>query len=134
MGVILNKTDGSLGEAGVEDVCDGEQRGSNDSAHFIMHCKVFWQEAVQPQNHCTAHPLHSSTVDGQWGMLWLSPEVSNNLFGLPHIEEEIVIFAPLDQVAHFAPVAYLIVVCDEAHHSCVNPESGCAVCCSLTAW
>ena len=52
-----------------------------------------------------AHSLHSSTVDGQWGVLGGgSQEVDNNLFGLLHVQREIVVSAPHGQLAHLVPV------------------------------
>lgn len=59
---------------------------------------------------------------GLWG-LWRGSggqsEVYNNLFGFPHIEEEIVALAPPDHLAHLCPVVGLIVVTDETHNGCV---------------
>ena len=67
-----------------------------------------------------AHPFHSSTIDGQRGVLDVrSPEVHNNLFCLLHIQGEIVVPAPRAQTAHLTPVVCLIVVADETHHGCV---------------
>lgn len=74
---------------------------------------------MYPPELCTAHSLCSISVDDQWGILrWPRPEVHNNIFGSPHIEEEIAILPPL--VAHVSPVVCLIVVGDEAHNSCVT--------------
>lgn len=53
---------------------------------------------MYPHKLGAAHPLHSSADDGHWGILWWSSlEVSNHLFGLLYVKDEIVIFAPLDQ-------------------------------------
>ena len=55
----------------------------------------------------------------QWGVLGGgSPEVDNNLLRLLHVEREIVVSAPLGQLAHLFPVVRLIVVVDEPHQSC----------------
>lgn len=46
-----------------------------------------------------------------------SLEVYNKLFGPSHIEEEIVVLATLDKLAHLIPVGFI--VNDEAHHSSI---------------
>lgn len=46
-----------------------------------------------------------------------STEADHNLFRLPHVQEEIIVFAPLDQLSHLIPVVGFIVLSDEAHHS-----------------
>lgn len=73
---------------------------------------------VRPQELDAAHPLHCSSVDGLWGMLRVaSPEVDHNLFCVPHVQKEIVVFTPLDQLAHPFLVLGFFVVSDEAHYS-----------------
>ena len=73
---------------------------------------------MHPQELGAAHSLHSSTVDGQWGVLGGgSLEVDNNLLRLFHIERVIVVSAPLGQLAHLFPVVRLIVLVDEPYHS-----------------
>lgn len=56
------------------------------------------------------YPFHCSTVEGQWGMMWWpSPEIQNKFFNLPFIGENIVAFAPMDQMARLTFVVSLVI-------------------------
>ena len=67
-----------------------------------------------------AHPVHSSSVDGQRNMLGVkSPEVNNKLLHLLSILREITVSAPHSQVDHLAPVVCLICAADKSHYRCV---------------
>ncbi len=73
-----------------------------------------------PRNLVLLTPLHSRTVDGQWGVVnGVSPEVHHNLLCLLHIEGQIVNATPLSQLCHFLSVVRFIVVADETYHCCV---------------
>ncbi len=46
---------------------------------------------VHPQEFSAADSLHSRAVDGQWGVVRVSPEVHHNLLCLTHIEGQVVV-------------------------------------------
>lgn len=72
---------------------------------------------MHPQNFGGAQSFHRSTVDSQWGFRRVtSPEINNHLLGLVNVQEEVVIPAPLGQLADLLPLVSLIIVGDETHH------------------
>lgn len=75
---------------------------------------------MHPQELGAAHPLHCSTLDGQWGVLGVtSLEADNNILGLADVSQEVVVFAPSGQKLHLLPLVGLVTVGDEAHQCCV---------------
>ena len=63
--------------------------------------------------------LHCSPVDEKGGVLGpLFSVVHNHLLCLDHIEGEVFVLAPHDQVSDLLPIGYLVIVGDQAYHLC----------------
>ena len=63
--------------------------------------------------------LHYIPVDENGGVLGPPfPVVHNHLLCLDHVEGEVVVLAPDDQVSDLLPIGCLIVVVDQAYHCC----------------
>ena len=63
--------------------------------------------------------IHYSPVDENGGVL--SPPFSvvhNHLLCLDHIEGEVFVLAPHDQVSDLLPIGHLVIVGDQAYHLC----------------
>ncbi len=49
----------------------------------------------------------------------LLPKVHYQLFRLADIQEEVVVLTPAGQALYLFQIGFFIVICDQAHHSCV---------------
>ena len=64
--------------------------------------------------------LHCSPIDENGVVLGpLFPVVHNHFLCLDHIEGEVVVLAPHGQVSNLLPIGCLVIVGDQAYHSCV---------------
>ena len=63
--------------------------------------------------------LHCSPVDENGGVLGPLFPVVHNLLRLDHIEGEVVVLELHGQVSDLLPIGCLVVVGDQAYHSCL---------------